>query len=236
MHEPVFHKTPFASVGAGLGKSWSKYALGDEPGFRLDGIYFDPIVMLEAPVSDWASYSLLPVLWNFLLTGEQYADSTSLKVGKANVAAHAGISGFSFSSREGWRFNGLLAVNGKILVSRNVFLTGSLGMDFYDLKMPRSTVNGLGLGAGVQVTERNSIHLGYDIRHFNIPWNSESNYLGIRFREDDTRTEWTIRHAFYAGRNHVFGPELAFAYRNTDVEGNRAVKAGFRYRYAWDRF
>jgi hypothetical protein len=41
----------------------------------------EPVFLLDRKVGAWASYSLWPLFWNFLLTGEQYADSSNLKAG-----------------------------------------------------------------------------------------------------------------------------------------------------------
>lgn len=231
INDPVFHKTDFIALGAVGGNSWTRREGGDA--FR-DDIYLVPDLAFETHVNSWASYGLLPVFWNLLLTGEQYSDGAHLKIRKLNIAFHGGITGVAYSSRSGWETGALLALDGKYLITRNWFLGAELKAEWEDLAEWDSRIDRISIGVGAQVTERNSLKLTYALNRFDLPWDEAYNYRGIFHLDGDTRTKVELRHTYYAWRNHVLGPELGFAYRNTSVSKTLQIAVGAHYAYMFD--
>lgn len=238
INEPLFHKTHYLSLGAGQGRTWTRFderlTWFGEPISGNDGIYVDPRLMHEAKTSEWSSFTLTPAFWNFLLTGEQFSEAGSLITRKLALTLHGGVSGFFYSQADGLYFTGLLALQGKFLLSETVFLHSIMEVETPDLRKMGTTINSFSLGVGKQITERNSLRLDYGILHFNIPRYSSANHLGLLFEDNDSQTHWTLRHSFYAGRKHVFGPEATYLYKNLGVTRNRAIKLGLHYRFVWD--
>jgi hypothetical protein len=235
INEPVFHKTPYGGLGASQGKVWSSFderrLLSGHAVRDMEGIYFSPRFYLDYNVNAWAGYTLLPVFWNFLLTGEQYSDSTHLALRKLNVALHAGVSGLAYSQASGWVMSGLVDFEGKYLVDGRTFLQSGIGREIYDLDDITHAINRFSAGIGEQVSERNSVILAYDIFYYDIPKRSGTNYQGIGFAAKDTRTEVTLRHTWFAGHRNSVGPEIAYFYKNLDFIRNHGVKLGLHYDY-----
>lgn len=239
INEPIFHKTNFAALGTSLGKSWSWFDprwnfLSNQRYTHQDDIYVNPAIEYDRNENAWATYTLLPVFWNLLWTGEQYADSSNLKIKKLDLAFHGGISGLSYSQASGWVTSGLLAISGKYLFNNHLFATSILGVDAGDLDRIENTVDEAELQFGWQTTERNSISLDYHIWHFNYPRFDMIQDQGIYYRDADSRSQWMLRDLFYFKRKNVFGPEAMFIYKNYDVLRNHCIELGFHYEYRFD--
>lgn len=231
INEPVFHQTDFNSLGVAVGPTWTQREGGDT--YRK-GIYVLPNFIFNYKVSDWASYSLLPVFWNFRLSGEQYSDSAHLKVRKLHIALHGGISGIGYSSRDGWVSSGLVSLEGKYLINRNWFVGTTLKSGWDDLEAWDTRVDRLTLGAGTQISDRNSLKLSYSLNRFELPRNTAYNYGEIYHLDGDTRTEVGLRHTYYAWRKHVLGSDLGFAYRNYSPSKTMQLSAGVHYAFMFD--
>lgn len=231
INKPVFHQTDFIALGAASGPSWARR---EGSGTFRDSIYFIPNFNYEIKVNDWASYTLLPVLWNLRMTGEQYSDSAHLKLRKLHVAFHGGISGLAFSSRDGWVSSGLIALESKYLIDRKWFLGALLLGEMDDLGDWGRRTNRLSIGIGAQVSDRNSLKMAYSLSRFELPRYRAFNIGGYYHFDGDTRTELDLRHTYYAWRKHVLGSEIGFDYRNYSVSKTGQFSIGVHYAYMFD--
>jgi hypothetical protein len=231
INEPVFHQTDFYALGASIGPTWTQRE--GENTFR-QGMYVAPDITLEYKVSDWASYSLLPVFWNLRLTGEQYSDGAHLKIRKLHVAFHGGISGLGYSSRDHFVASGLVSLEGKYLIGPNWFLGAGLESVWGNLEKWGRRIDGVSVGVGAQMNDWNSLKLTYSLSRFEIPRSFAYGYGEIMHLDGDTRTEVGLRHTCYAWRNHVLGPELGFAYRNYSISETLQLAIGAHYAYMFD--
>lgn len=231
INEPVFHQTDFFALGAGIARTWTQREGGDS--YR-EGGYVLPMFNYQNKVSDWASYTLLPVFWNLRLTGEQYSDSEQLKQRKLHIAFHGGINNLGYSSRDGLVSGGLVSLEGKYLFNRYVFLGAVLKSGLDNLENRSSRIDGFSAGFGAQVSERNSLKWTYSLQRFILPRNTAYDIGGIYHLDGDTRTKVDLRHTYYAWRKHVLGSEIGFAYRNYSVSSTRQFALGVHYAYMFD--
>lgn len=231
INEPVFHTTHFMGLGASLGPVWFR-GQGDDGHERATA--FDPRIYLVTNVNRWASFTLWPAFWNLLLTGEQYADGGGLKVRKIHLSFHGGVSGLTYSPKDGWQFTGLAQLTGKFLLDENWFVGVETGRSLYDLGDMAHGVNQFAADLGTQLSPRNSLRFTYGMAHYDLPDDSHSNTSGIKYSDGDVRTKLALQHSFYAGRKHVFGPEASLSYRNAGFEDGHAFGFGLHYRYLFD--
>lgn len=228
INEPIFHTTDFTGLKAGLGPVFSR--VPDSSRYQ-DGPYVDPGVTFVRPVSHWASYSLVPVFWNLLLTGEQYADPSTLRIGKPAAALHGGISGIAYSSRSGWQVSASLSGDMKMVWNRMLFSDMALGAQVPDLGTWEYSIYHWSIGMGGQLSDRNSLKLAYKYTLFLMEpftgyWDRQ-----ILFSHRDDQSSWSLRHSFYAGRRHVLGPEAGFMFKNADFRTEHALWYGIHYAY-----
>lgn len=228
INEPIFHTTDFTSLQAGLGAYRSR--VPDSSRYR-PGMYFAPGLTFDRPVSDWASYSLLPVFWNLLLTGEQYDDESTLRIGKPAIALHGGITGLAFSSRSGWQTSAAFAMNMKMVWSRLLFSDMESGARIPDLANVENSMVYWAIGTGAQVSERNSLKLAYNYTLFLLEPYRAFRIHEIDYAHRDDQSGWSLRHSFYAGRRHVLGTEAGFMFKNADFRTEHALWYGIHYAY-----
>jgi hypothetical protein len=230
IREPVFHTVEYTTVGLGFGRVLilGSNGLDSIP----DIIYANRFLAWDVPVSRWAEYNLLPVHWNFLLTGEQYADSVRLLTHKLHASAYGGINGFSYSQRDDWTFPADIGMQAKILLSDEHYLVSQGGMDFFHFLAPEENRLHLKFGYGWQVTESNAIELDYHVSYFNL---SDDSYFRdiFYYLGGDTQTELNLHHHFHLKGRHVMGPEIGWGARNLDLGRDDYYKAGLNYRYVF---
>ena len=228
INEPIFHTTDFTGLQAGTGAIRSR--VPDSSRYR-PAIYFAPALVFDRPVSAWASYSLLPVYWNLLLTGEQYADGSTLRTGKPALALHGGVSGISYSQRSGWQTTAALSLDMKMVWNRFLFTDMGLGALVPDVATVENSMYHWAVGMGGQISERNSLKLEYGYTLFLLePFTAYRDHE-ILFGHRDDRSNWSLRHSFYAGRRHVMGPEGGFLFKNSDFRTEHAWWYGIHYAY-----
>lgn len=231
INEPVFHTTHFSGLGIALGPTWVREPGSD--GYR-NGVYAEPGYYYERNVNRWASFVLWPGFWNLLLSGEQYADSGSLKVRKLHLSVHGGVSGLSYSQRDGWQATGLAQLTGKFLIDRSWFIQSVAGRQSYDLSDIAYGIDFFTADLGWQVSAGNSLHFAYGLSHYDIPDASVGNVGGIEYHDGDIQTRMALRHSFYAGPKHVFGPEAHVSYRNSGFIDGHALGIVVHYRFLFD--
>jgi hypothetical protein len=231
INEPLFHTTVFTALEAGLGPVLSRVPYS---GKYQPGVYFTPGVTFDRPVSAWAGYSLLPVFWNLLLTGEQYADASTLRTGKPAIALHGGINGLAYSQRSGWQTSAALSLDMKMVWNRLLFTDMDMGTGFPDLGAWENSMHHWAVGMGAQFTERNSLKLSYKYTLFLVEPGAEYRDREILFSDRDDQSGWFLRHSFYAGRRHVLGPEAGFLFKNADFRTEHALWYGFHYAYRFN--
>lgn len=219
--EPVFRQSHFASAG-GSGGFASTEA----------GYYLQPLIWCEANVSPWASFTNLPLYWNFLLSGDQY-DGETLQRDRLHLSLHGGLAGLAYSSRDGWEFPGNVILQGKYLTG-SWFLVPAVGVDLHDLREPASTAGRASLSLGYQADDRNSLRVGYGFTRYQLPGGRSLDHRGVAFRDGETRSDLQVRHSLYLAGRHVLGPEAGVSIRNRDPAENHSLSAGFHYRYVFD--
>lgn len=219
--EPVIRQSHFASVGGSGGAATEA------------GYYLLPLIWCEASVAPWASFTNLPLYWNFLLSGDQYDGGGILLRQRLHLSLHGGLSGLAYSSRDGWEFPGNVVLQGKYLDGR-WFLVPALGVDIHDL-MKRGSLAGRGsLALGFQADDRNSLRVGYGFTRYRLPAGSSLDHRGIRYRDGESRSDVQVRHSLYLAGRHVLGPEAGVSLMNRDPAGNLSLSAGLHYRYVFD--
>lgn len=232
INEPLFHTTDFTSLEAGPGyvvfKDFRSSLYQGAP-------YFDPGATFARPVSDWASYSLLPIYWNLLLTGRQYADDgTTLRMGKPAIALHGGITGVAYSSRSGWQTSAGLSLDMKMVWNRFLFTYMDLGAVMPDLGTVENSMYHWTFATGGQLSERNSLKLAYKYTLFLLEPYTAYRDREILFGHRDDQSAWSLRHSYYAGRRHVLGPEAGFLFKNADLFTEHAFWCGIHYAYRFN--
>ena len=230
MNEPVFFGGDHLTIGAGLGSVWADRDFGKkyEP-----SLYVSPAFFYEVNVTSWASYTVWPLYWKFLLTGNQYADSSSLRIGKINVAVSGGVSGIAYNQKDGLTTSFALGAELKYLFNQCLFNETSIQYDMYNTKKPAYALSNLSTSLGVQIDRSNSLTLAYDLVYYRIPENEFSNKYGLLFGDTEGGSELMISHSLYLTPKHRLGPEIGFGYRNLDFTGKNYFKAGFHYRYSF---
>ena len=228
INEPIFHTTDFTSLQARVGAVRSR--VPDSSRYR-PGIYFAPGLTFDRPVSDWASYSLLPVFWNLLLTGEQYSDESTLRIGQPAIALHGGIEGIAYSSRAGWQTSAALSLDMKMVWNRLLFSDMELRAEIPDLATVENSLYHWSIGTGGQISERNSLKLEYKYTLFLLEPYAAYRHYEIAFRHRDDGSGWSLRHSYYAGRRHVLGTEAGFLFKNDDFRTEHAFWYGIHYAY-----
>lgn len=118
---PLFHDSTYMAMGVGLG-TWT----GTGQFLKLPGMSKELLLQLEAPVTSWASYNVLPVNWNFLLTGRQHDDSGRLAEGRFHSVFSLGPTGIAYSSAAGWSMPAQAQLRMKRLFWNRWFWNGSL--------------------------------------------------------------------------------------------------------------
>jgi hypothetical protein len=229
INEPVFHETDFASLGASAGPVADRTR---EPGGYRSDFYFMPRFQYDFKVGPWASFTLLPVFWNFLLGGSQYPGNLSdLGIGKPLIALHGGVSGFSYSQRDGFDFPGAAALSGKYLFDASWFADMEGAAELRDVRSTANSTYGLSLGLGNQFTAKNSVKLEYAIRYFRFEPGLRYSDHDLWFGNGNAQTKLLLRHSYYPSPRHVLGPEFVFSFKDSDFRKEHYLALGFHYDY-----
>ena len=229
INRPVFYSGRYTDFGLTAGML--DVELEDRETRPWSEVYASPRWNHFVPVNDWSGYNVIPTLWSFLITGSQFSDSLHLQSGKLHLAAHAGLSGFYYSQRDGWRFPFTAMVSGKYLFSDRLFSDGDFGFQFDDLDFAGGRALQSLLRFGWQWNGSASLSLGYgNTKYFPDPNHYFASY-SIPFREGDERNEFLFRLDGYVHRRHVFSPEFGIGYRNLEFGGTRYLKAGLGYYF-----
>jgi hypothetical protein len=226
-NRPVFHTTHQVSLG---GEAFRAFHSGENEGRDPRENYrLEPVLEAFVNVTPWAGYHLLPVYWSFLLTGEQYADSSRLRVGRLHAAAAGGLTGLSYSQRDGFSSRYEAALLAKYLWTPRLFTTAAAYGDMLESNGETSFRSTADIRAGVQAWDNNSVTLGYTrIRHYQ-PSGGEVFRDGLRYGDGEDFNRLALRHACYLRAKHVFGPEIGLGWRN--YGDKPSLRAGFHYRF-----
>jgi hypothetical protein len=228
INEPVFFRANHLAVEATLGR---QVINSDIDSTYKSSLLFEPNLLFDVNVSEWSSYTVWPLLWNFLLTGDQYSDSASLRIRKFNIAAHLGLNGLGYSQREDIYFSGGLGVRTKILLSQKMFIRTDV---FFQLNDIREISRGIGTNAlnfGLQINQTNSILFSHSISIYRIEDGAYYLKNGIAYFNEDINNEFRIGHKMYLGKNHVLGPEIGYGFINSKAGKDDYYLIGFKYRY-----
>lgn len=228
INEPVFHETHYATLGVSAGPVAGLSR--DSGGYRRD-FYFLPRFLYEYNVSPWASFTLWPVFWNFLLTGNQFAENSDLRIGKPLIALHGGISGFAYSQREGFLFPGLAVLSGKYRFNESWFADCTGEIQLRDARSAANSTYGFSMGLGDQVGAKNSLNLGYAIEYFRSEPGLTYSDHHLEFRDGNAQTKLSLSHSYYPSPHHVLGPELIFSFKDSDFRNENYVALGLHYDY-----
>lgn len=228
INEPVFHGTHYASLGVSAGPVAN---LSRDAGSSRQDFYFMPRFLYEYNLGPWASFTLLPVFWNFLLTGSQFSGSSDLGAGKPLIAFHGGISGFSYSQREGFLLPGLAALSGKFRFNDSWFAVLDGSARLRDVRTTANSTYGFSMGLGEQVGGKNSVKLAYALDYFHSETGLVYEDLGLEFRDGNARTKLILDHSYYPSPHHVLGPEVVFSFKDSDFRNENYLALGLHYDY-----
>jgi hypothetical protein len=226
-NRPVFHTTHQLSLGAEAFRTFH----GGESEVRTErkDFHWQPTVEAFVNVTPWAGYHMLPVFWTFLLTGEQYADSSRLRVGRLHAAASGGLSGLAYSQRDGFSTRYEASLLGKYLFTPRLFATAVVHGDMLESNGQTSFRSYTILRAGLQAWGDNSVTLDYSRLRFHLPSGTQESMDGLQYRDGEDFNRLTLRHDCYLRAKHVFGPEIGLGWRNTGDKP--ALRAGLHYRF-----
>jgi hypothetical protein len=236
-NEPVFYKTHYFSFGNAVSAARLREK-GDDDSLSLR--YFHPIVLGYINMGPWASFFALPVFWNFLLTGEQYADSRSLQSGKLHVALHGGLTGLGFSSRRGWMADERIGLAGKYLFGPRLFWSQALLADWHQ-SQGRDSLAGENLSnvvlagqLGRQFTDGLSSSLLYSMSYYHDKDHIANNRAGgLGMRSETFLHELGWRSSWYWTPRNVLGFSASFG-TPSPVDWSRSVESySFSYRYVF---
>jgi hypothetical protein len=231
INEPLFSRANYASLGIRPGRSWVDLE-GD--GQSRQGIYLTPDFSLDYNVNEWASYLLLPTYWNFLMTGNQYADSLNLRRRKLHLTMHGGLNGVFYSARNGLGFPAEWGLAAKYLCNDWIYLASHIGLGIFDIKEASENHYDFGGELGWQMTKKSAFSLSYAFMHFHLSGYHNVNRFGLWHFDGDSNSELFLKHAYYIRGKHIIGPEIGYGYRNSGSDGRKYLLAGFTYRYVFD--
>jgi hypothetical protein len=158
IHEPVFYPLDYVAAEALAGGEFSRDSAA---GPREPAFLFEPRVAFEKNVNPWAGFSFWPLYWNFLLTGDPNDAGGNPEEGKLNLAAHGGLDGIGYSTRDGWFLSAAVGLRGKYLLDEKTFLKGDLQAGIADLAAPEKFQGSLESGLGYQATPIHSLLATY---------------------------------------------------------------------------
>lgn len=245
-NDPVFHQTDFTYIGVAGGPTWTRhdealrYSSGPDLHDTVGGsefvpaIYFNPRYSYTRMVGRAASYTLVPVYWNLLVTGDQYADSVNLAANRLHFSLHGGINGLSYSQRDGWVWSAEAALAGKCLLGSRGFLSAGASLHWDDLSNASLRRYRASLLAGRQLTGRGSLHAEYELTYYDLPEWTWANFRGIEFLGEDVQSDVNLRYTFYATPKHVFGPEAGVVFRDRGTADNFSLSLGAHYRFVFE--
>jgi hypothetical protein len=190
-----------------------------------------PRFLYECNIGPWAGFTFLPVFWNFLLTGSQFSGGSDLRIGKPLLALHGGMSGFSYSQREGFLLPGLAALSGKYRFDAAWFADLDGSFQLRDVRSTANSVSGFSIGLGDQLGGRNSVRLGYSLEYFHCEPGLAYSDHELEFADGNARTKILLSHSFYASPHQVLGPEFTFAFKDSDFRNGHYLALGLHYDY-----
>lgn len=249
LNEPVMHQTHYTAIGFGAmpellhtdlqysDPQAGYYQESGSFGFEFHAL---PRLAYERSVAPWASFSILPVYWNLLLTGDQYAASASLKTGKLHAAFHGGPTGIHHVEGEGWRLTGEVELSGKYLASQRWYYAPTAGVAWSNHTEIGEQQRYAQVVAGWQLREEHSFSFGGRFTAFAAP-SGEISLSRARLGTEELNVEdgdyWTslwVGNTNYLGPRHVFGTELGFTWREGDNEATQGYRIGAWYRFVFE--
>ena len=232
INEPVFHAGNYASMGLAMGKGLSN---GADYSWMRDRsfIYSRKTLAWNYNSTKWASFSVIPIYWSFLLTGEQYADSLHLIPRKLHATLHGGVNGFSYSQRSEWAFPADLGLGAKYLFNQRSYLTADAAYNLFHILDSRQDYVLLRLACGYQATSANALELSYQYAYFRMGDHSSSTKNLVVHRNGDSNTELFLNHYYSIGGRHVLGPEIGWGSKNLRIGSDTYYMAGLTYRYVF---
>jgi hypothetical protein len=231
INEPVFHAAGYATVGAGMGNSWT--VVDESKESSQPSLFVDPIIGWECNANTWASYSIIPVHWVFLLTGEQYADTLRLLPRKLHASIHAGINGFYYSQRDGWTFPADIGIGAKYLINPAHYLESDAGFDFFHFSEWSRNLSHFQIAYGYQATPRNALEISYRQTYFMLNENDGVSSKLLEYLNDDSNTELFLNHYYSFKGRHIVGPEIGWGTKNLQFGTDYYFLAGLTYRYVF---
>lgn len=228
INQPVFYRLDYVAAEALAGAAFSR---DSEEAPREPGLWFEPRVTFEKNINPRAGFSFWPLYWNFLLTGDQYDAGGNPETGKLNLAAHGGLNGIGYSSRDGWLLGAALGLRGKYLHDDRFFLRGGLLAEVADLAAPGKSLLSLESGLGCQVTPVHSLLVSHALILHKADSGRYHFRHGLRFFDGDLGNEFRLGHKAYLTPSHIVGPEIGYGFRNGEMGGAGYFLVGLKYRY-----
>lgn len=226
--EPVFHRLDYLAAGILVGGEFTRDSSDDahEP-----GLLSVPRMTFVKNVSPWASFSLWPLYWNLLLTGDQYGGGGNLEAGRLHMAAHGGLNALGYGSRDGWFLGAALGLRGKYLLDDRLFLRADLLAEFADLAAPGKFRGSLVSGLGCQVSPMHSVLVSHTLTVHNADQGRYFLRHGLRHFDGDLGNEIRLGHKAYLTPSHIVGPEIGYGFRNGAIGSEGYFLVGLKYRY-----
>jgi hypothetical protein len=228
IHEPVFYPLDYVAAEALAGGEFSRDSAA---GAREPAFLFEPRVAFEKNVNPWAGFSFWPLYWNFLLTGDPNDAGGNPEEGKLNLAAHGGLDGIGYSTRDGWFLSAAVGLRGKYLLDEKTFLKGDLQAGIADLAAPEKFQGSLESGLGYQATPIHSLLATYALILHKADAGRYFLRHGVRHFDGDLGNELRLGHKAYLTPSHIVGAEIGYGFRNGDVGGAGYFLVGLKYRY-----
>ncbi|GEM_PF-4185961 len=231
INDPVFHAPGYAAIGGTLIKAFNG------PGTHLDPdqstFEFQPILLWETTSSPAVSHSIIPVYWEFLITGDQYRDSVHLIPHKLHATIHGGMTGIEYTWRDDWVFPADIGVKAKYLIDDAQYLVSDASLELFHVLRLRRNFSHLHLLYGFQADEWNALELSYRVSYFLIEPGAYATKFGIPHSKGDFNNEVFLNHWHSFRGHHLLGPEVGWGFRNLDYGTEAYFLAGLSYRYVF---
>lgn len=227
LSEPLFHESGMYAIGGGAELAQTSRPRGD-----TDSRSILPIVRYQKPLNSWCAFNLLPVNFDFLLSGGQF-DSTGIPLEKSNVLFNIGLTGLSYRPDEGFSPLGATSIQVKTIHSQSLFTEAGMEAASHDVSSLEEWLLSGTLTFGLQIFPSLSLASKSQGRFHVLAPNRIVREQGISFSDRDLGLLTEIGATWYATPHHRFSLNSGMLTRNAGQTEELALYEDIRYLYAF---
>lgn len=225
--EPLFHDSGFFALGGEVAFSQTSLPHADTSGHSIS-----PVIQYKKALNPWCSFNLLPVNFDFLLSGSQF-DSAGTPVEKSNVLFNIGLTGVSYHPDEGFSPLGAASIQVKTIHSQRLFTEVGMEAASHDVSSLEEWLLSGTLTFGLQIFPSLSLASRSQGRFHVLAPNRIVREQGISFSDRDLGLLTEIEATWYATPRNRVALYSGMLTKNGGQTEELAVYEGLRYTHAF---